>query len=180
MAKKSIKTLLEGELEKAEVELAARDLVDKMQDIIKNLTKIKVEDLPALKESMRASIGNDQATQFVGAVDPALQAAIEAVTQTKEQLDQAALSVSGEGGMPTDGMGMGGDEIPGGEEGEAPVTGTAAGGEEEPLGRGKREESRFNKMKAMMESLERKIYEVRRQTNRSKARRDGFQSSSKK
>jgi hypothetical protein len=162
---KRLKTLLEGELEKAQVSLAARDVVDQLQKMIEDLTKLKVEEVAALKESIRAAMSNDIANQFVGAVDPALQAAIDAVSQAKDQVDQAALSISGDAEMPGPDMGMGDDmggEAPpeGGEE-MAPTTDAAAGGED-PLGRAKRE-SRFNKMKAMVEALERKVDKARKQ-----------------
>jgi len=157
---KSIKTLLEGELEKAQLALAARDLVDQLQTMVQDLTKLKVEDLPALKESIRGTMGNEIADQFVGSVDPALDAAIQAVTQSKEQLDQAALAISGDAEMPMGGGDMGGDEMPPEMGDEAPVTNTAAGGDDQ-VGRGRRE-SRYNRMKAMMESLERKIAETKK------------------
>jgi len=170
---KRLKTLLEGELEKAQVSLAARDMVDQLQKVIEDLTKLKVEELSALKESIRSAMGNEIANQFVGAVDPALQSAIDAVSQGKDQVDQAAMSISGDAEMPAApmdmGAGMGGDmgagmggEETGGE--ESVPTDTAAGGEE-PLGRAKRE-SRYNRMKAMVEALEKKVDKARKQVKR--------------
>jgi len=156
---KSIKTLLEGELEKAQLALAARDLVDQLLTMVQDLTKLKVEDLPALKESIRGAMDNETADHFVSTVDPALDAAIQAVNQAQTQVDQAALAIAGDAAMPMstpDNMGVPvGDNIPDLGDEEAPAADTAAGGDE-PLGRGKRE-SRINRMKAMMESLERKI-----------------------
>lgn len=165
----SLKTLLEGELEKAQLELAARDMVDQLQEVIKKITKLKIEELPALKEGLRSAIDNNTATQFDSAVSAALQSAIDAVVTSKDQVDQAALAITGEGSMPMAGGGEGdldqamnlGDEVPpDGEEEMSPATDAAAGGEE-PLGRGKRE-SRERHMKAMIESLERKIAEARK------------------
>lgn len=165
---KRLKTLLEGELEKAQVSLAARDVVDQLQKMIEDLTKLKVEELAALKESIRAAMSNEIAAQFVSAVDPALQAAIDAVSQAKDQVDQAALSISGDAEMPSSDMGsdmgMGSDVPPEGGEEMAPTSDAAAGGED-PLGRGKRE-SRYNKMKAMVEALERKVDTARKQIKR--------------
>lgn len=174
----SLKTLLEGELEKAQLQLAARDLVDQVQDIITKLTKLQVEELPALKEGLRGNFDNSIATQFDKSVGDALQSAITAVNEAKAQIDQAALSIGTDGGMPMGNEGdieqamdlggeegeedsgeedMGGDE--GGEE-AAPVTDVAAGGAE-PIGRTKRE-SRERKLQTMIESLERKIRETRK------------------
>jgi len=164
---KSIRTLLEGEIEKAQSALAARDMVDQLQDMVEKLNKLKVEELVALKETLRNSQGNEVADQFVQATDAALASAVEAVTQARDSVDQAALGVSGEAEMPAAGEGEAAADVAadvaadlGGEGGEepspeAPVTDVAAGGEE-PLGRGKRE-SRERDLKRMVESLERKI-----------------------
>lgn len=172
-----IKTLLEGELEKAQLQLAARDMVDQLQDMVAKLTKLKVEELPALKEGLRSNIDNETATQFDSAVGAALQSAVDALTQTKDQVDQASLAISGDGGMPTgtdgieqamdlggeEGAPEGGEEPPPAEEPEEPVAPAAdsAAGGEKPLGRSKRE-SRERKMKAMIESLERRIAETKK------------------
>lgn len=157
---KSIKTLLEGELEKAQVALAARDMVDQLQGAIEDLTKLKVEELESLKESIRANMTPQDADQFVNSVAPALQSAIDALTQAKDQVDQAALAISGEapaGMLPSPDIGLPGEEpVDDMTDGlDAPAADTAAGGEE-PLGRGRRE-SRYNNMKAMVESLEKKV-----------------------
>lgn len=168
----SLKTLLEGELEKAQLQLAARDMVDQLQDMIQDLTKLKVEELSALKEGLRSNFDNEIANQFESAVSAALQTAIDTVSETKNQVDQAALAITGEGAMPTgtstgdleQAMNLGGEEPApeGGEEPapEAPTADSAAGGEE-PLGRGRRE-SREVHMKRMIENLERRISEVRK------------------
>lgn len=166
---KSIRTLLEGEIEKAQSALAARDMVDQMQEMIEKLNKLKVEELAALKETMRDSMGNEVADQFVQTTTDALQSAIDAVTQAHATVDQAALAVSGEGDMPAAGGEAGADlgaeepaaaDAEAGEQApEAPVTDVAAGGEE-PLGRGKRE-SREREMRKMLETLERKIAKLR-------------------
>lgn len=166
---KSIKTLLEGELEKAQVALAARDMVDQLQGTIEDLTKLKVEELEALKESIRANMTPEEADQFVNSVAPALQSAIDAVTQAKDQVDQAALAISGEapsGMLPSPDIGLPGDDLApeDGMDDMAPATDTAAGGEE-PLGRARRE-SRYNKMKAMVESLERKVQLARKKSKK--------------
>lgn len=166
----SLKTLLEGELEKAQLELAARDMVDQLQEIVKKLTKLKVEDLNALKEGLRSNMGNDTASQFESAVSAALQSSIDSVSETKNQVDQAALAISGEGSMPSMGgdtggleqaMNLGGEESgeEPGEEENAPAADAAAGGEE-PLGRSKRESR--ERLKAMIEHLERRVNEAKK------------------
>lgn len=164
----SIKTLLEGELEKAQLQLAARDMVDQLQDMIQKLTKLKIEELAALKEGLRSNMGNDTASQFESAVSAALQTSIDAVSETKNQVDQAALAISGEGSMPGVGdtggleqaMNLGDEEDVGGEEDMAAPASDAAAGGEEPLGRSKRESR--ERLKAMIEHLERRVTEARK------------------
>jgi hypothetical protein len=166
-------------------------MVDQLQDMIAKLTKLKVEELPAIKEGLRSSIDNDTATKFETAVSGALQSAIDAVTESNKQVDQATLAISGEGGMPMgseadieQAMDLGGEEgaAPEAPEGEeemgAPIGDTAAGGEE-PLGRSKRE-SRERRMKAMIESIERKILEAKRAKKKMPAKMVMMQKKKKK
>lgn len=169
---KSIRTLLEGEIEKAQSALATRDIVDQLQDTVEKLNKLKVEELVALKETLRSSLGADVAEQFFQVTDEALGSAIDAVTQARDTVDQAALGVSGEGDMPAAGAEpMMGTDTEGGENEmpEAPVTDVAAGGEE-PLGRGKRE-ARERDLRRMVESLERKIETQKREVAEGKMKK---------
>lgn len=148
-----LKTLLEGELEKAEATLAARNLVDELQDMLQTASKLQVEDLAALVETMRSNMGPDVAQAFQQSAQAALQSVVDCLNQAKTDLDNAVLTATGEGGavpaaeLPTDDS----DDL--GMDDEAPAVDlTAAGGDEEPLGRGQRTESLKQKIEAL-ESL---------------------------
>ena len=150
--------LFESEMGKSEAVLAAKDIVDTIQDMLEKVSKVQNEQLPALVDTIRDQIGMDQAEQFKGAIQPVLASLYEALTSGRESADSASRALAGEQvEQPMDmGAGLGGDEFggePGADLGAAPegesdfdseeegdgfdATGAAAGGEEE-LGRGRR------------------------------------------
>lgn len=139
--------LLEGELETAEVVLAAKDMVDSVQDMITDASKMQNEELPPLLDSIRDQVGTAEADAFESTVTSALQALMEALKAARDALDSGARVLAGEqqpmtgqGGVPGAGMGDMGDEMPP-EMPEEPTgfdaADAAAGGDEE-LGRQRR------------------------------------------
>lgn len=168
-----LKTLLEGEIEKAQAKLAARDMADQLQELLEKVTRIKVEDLPALKESLRSNMDPSVASAFESTASGALDSVITALTSATSELDNAAQQVA-DGQAPTgtgqdleQAMNLGqdagdeetGDDIPSldGDEEGAPVADVAAGGET-PLGRERREHK--ENLRRMIESLSRKIHRL--------------------
>lgn len=145
--------LVESEMGKSEAILAAKDIVDTIQDTLEKISKIQNEQLPALVDTIRDQVGSAQAEQFKNSITPVLGSLYDALGQGRETADQAARALAGEqigpgpmtmGGM--DGMGtpspdMGGesdfDADMGGEEDGFGAVDAAAGGED-PLGRAKR------------------------------------------
>lgn len=137
--------LVESEQGQAEVILAAKDMVDSMQDMVEKVSKMQVEQMPALTDSIRDQIGSAQAEQFKNTAGQLLATLVQQLGQAREQLDGAARALSGE--EPAMGMGaempaapeaMPGEEMPA----EAPAdefgaTDAAAGGTE-MLGRERR------------------------------------------
>ena len=141
--------LMEGEMGKSEAILAAKDMVDSIQDMLEKLSKMQVEQMPALIDTIRDQIGNEQADAFKTSVGQLLTGMLDSMTQAREQADNAARQLAGEQLAPT-GMSMGGDEMAGMAAGEVPggevptsdmdsftATDAAAGGTE-PVGREKR------------------------------------------
>jgi hypothetical protein len=143
--------ITESEMAKSEAILAAKDMVDSIQDMLEKIGKMQNEQLPALLDTIRDQIGDQQAESFKGAVSPLLQQLSQSLQQGREQADTAARGLTGEGGsdMGLGGMGdMGGADLGGapapeaglgGEEGgdEFGATAAAAGGTDE-LGRERR------------------------------------------
>jgi hypothetical protein len=113
--------LTESEIAKSGAILAAKDMVDSMQDMLEDISKMQNEQLPALLDTIRDQIGQPQADAFKGAIVPMLQACMEAITNGRETADAAARQLAGEQvatpmAMPGNDMngGMGGMPAPAG------------------------------------------------------------------
>ena len=139
----------ESEMAKSEAILAAKDMVDSIQDMLEKIGKMQNEQLPALLDTIRDQIGDQQAEAFKGSVTPLLQQLWQTLSDGRTSADNAARQLTGEGGADMGlGGGMGGD-LGGGAPSPAPgmgdelgsdefaATGAAAGGTEE-LGRERR------------------------------------------
>jgi hypothetical protein len=139
----------ESEMAKSEAILAAKDMVDSIQDMLEKIGKMQNEQLPALLDTIRDQIGDQQAESFKGAITPLLQQLSQTLQQGRETADSAARGLTGEsapdmglgggdlggmGGAPAPEPGMGGEELGSDEFG---ATAAAAGGTEE-LGRERR------------------------------------------
>jgi hypothetical protein len=90
------RVITEGEVGQAEVVLAAKDMVDRMQDMLEELSKMQNEELPPLVDSIRDQMDSGQADAYNSAVSQALAALIEQVTAQRQALDQAARTLAGE------------------------------------------------------------------------------------
>lgn len=148
--------LFESEMGRSEAVLAAKDIVDSVQDMLEKISKIQNEQVPALIDTIRDQIGSEQAEQFKGTISPVLTELYTALSTARESSDTAVRALAGEevgmatdmsmpqpGGMPTPDAGMGMDsdlDADMGDAGEADgfdATDAAVGGEEE-LGRERR------------------------------------------
>lgn len=115
--------LNEGEMGKSEAILAAKDMVDSIQDMLEKVSKMQVEQMPALIDTIRDQIGNEQADQFKNSVGQLLSGMVDQLTQAREQADGAARGLAGEGpaGMAMPGGAAGGmGAAPGGALGGSP------------------------------------------------------------
>jgi uncharacterized protein YicC (UPF0701 family) len=102
--------LNEGEVGNAEVLLAAKDMVDSVQDAIEKVGKMQNEQLPQLLDSIRDQIGSEQAEAFKGAVGETLNTLMQNLQAAREGVDNGVRVLSGEqvdqpmdlGGAPAD------------------------------------------------------------------------------
>lgn len=141
--------LFEDELGQAQAMLAAKDMVDSMQDMIEDLSKMLNEQLPPLTDSIRTAIGSAEADSFKAAASSTLSSLLTTVQSSREAMDQAVRSLSGEPGavtVPSGDMGasdLGAPDL-GGDEADLPDmeddfgASDAATGGDLPLGREKR------------------------------------------
>ena len=152
---KAEEVVKEGALEGAELTLAAKDMVDRLQGMLEDLGEMQNEDLGPLVDAIRDEMGTEIADQFNAAMGAVIGSALEGMRGTRENADGAARILTGEDPNmigaeepamePTTGMEMPADEVPAGEmpAGEVPAeedfgAAEAATGGEEELGRAKR------------------------------------------
>lgn len=130
--------LTESSVGEAEVVLAAKDMVDRIQDMVETLGKMVNEELPALNETIRDTMTAEQADAFTASATEAINAALENIRETKNALDAATRSLAGEepAAEPMGTEPMAGEPT----EPMEPEAGSEDLGvaEPEPLGRGKR------------------------------------------
>ena len=100
--------LMEGEMGKSEAILAARDMVDSIQDMVEKVSKMQVEQLPALIDTIRDQIGISEADTFKNSMGDLLRNISEALSQARETADTSARALAGEEGAGMS-MGMGAD-----------------------------------------------------------------------
>ena len=120
--------LNEGEVSNAEVLLAAKDMVDSVQDAIEKVGKMQNEQLPQLLDSIRDQIGSEQADGFKNAVGETLATLMTNLQQAREGVDNGVRILSGE--QVDNPMAMGGAPDMGGE--LPPVPGMSDLDQEEP------------------------------------------------
>ena len=139
----------EGEVGNAEVLLAAKDMVDSVQDAIEKVGKMQNEQLPQLLDSIRDQIGSEQAESFKSAVGETLNTLMQNLQAAREGVDNGVRVLSGEQvdnpmDMPGDDLGdadLGGELPPApesdldSEETDGFSASDAAVGGEEELGR---------------------------------------------
>jgi len=104
--------ITESEMAKSEAILAAKDIVDSLQDMLEKVSKVQNEQMPALVDTIRDQIGPQEAEQFKSAIAPVLTSLYEALSSGREGADSAARALAGEqapaGDMGGVGGGMGG------------------------------------------------------------------------
>jgi hypothetical protein len=103
--------LNEGEVANAEVLLAAKDMVDSVQDAIEKVGKMQNEQLPQLLDSIRDQIGSEQAEAFKGAVGETLNTLMQNLQAAREGVDNGVRVLSGE--QLDNPMAMPGDDLSG-------------------------------------------------------------------
>ena len=127
--------LRESEVQQAQVVLAAQDMVDEVQSMLEKVTSIQFKDLPALVDQIKNQVGVDQAMQFNTDATAALAGLVQNLQQSKQQMDAALGTVTGQGAPAVPGMddvGMGG-ELPDGD-GMDDLGGEPGMGDEPDLG----------------------------------------------
>ena len=143
--------LLEDEMKKSEAILAAKDLVDRFQDMVEELGKMINEELPALSDTLRGIPDiSGQAQSYIDSVTSTINGALDTIRTSRGDLDNATRSLAGDENASLD---TGGEEMPAdlgepvGTEGDLEMGDgfdaepAATGGAAAPLGRPERAEA---------------------------------------
>ncbi len=105
--------VLESEMGKSQAILAAKDMVDSIQDMLEEVSKMQNEQMPALLDTIRDQIGMEQADAFKAAVEPLLANMVQQLGSARSTADDAARALAGEQvAQPMD-MGTGAAPVPG-------------------------------------------------------------------
>lgn len=156
----SLSKLMEGELERAEVILAARDTIDQLQKMAEDLAKLSTEDVMPLVDQIKSVFGTEAGDRFNGVAESELKNALDVLRLSKDKISNQVLQLEGKGtpdAMSTDMANMGASDaeepavVDG--EGQSPEASTetapeddpfagsesASGPVDEPLGRARKE-----------------------------------------
>lgn len=174
--------LREGEEDKAELVMAAKDMVEKLTSWMEDTAEMQTQSMLELADSIRDELGQEASEAFVNTVKPALDTLYGAMETTRTALTSGVGQLTGEG-APTDTLGNddelgdidGGDDMDMGMDG-GDTTGVdaidmdmgmgaddefgaaaAATGGEEPADRAKRESVHRPKKKSIAETVLKKL-----------------------
>ena len=114
--------LVEGEVGNAEVLLAAKNMVDSIQDAIEKVGKMQNEQLPELLDSIRDQVGAEQAEGFKNAVGTTLETLMQNLQTAREGVDGGVRILTGE--QVDNPMAMPGDDLSGGDTSLPPPPGS--------------------------------------------------------
>jgi hypothetical protein len=151
--------IVEGEEDKAELVMAAKDMVDRVTGWMEDTAEMQTESMLELADAIRDEMGSEQSESFVNTVKPALEAMYATMETTRETLTSGVGMLTGEA-EPMDAMGAEDPAmeptVDGEMDMEAPAeepmddefaTDAAAAGGEEEAGREKRESVERSKKK---------------------------------
>lgn len=93
--KNSLSHLFEGELERAQIILAAKDVLERLQKMAEGLAKMTAEDIMPISDNMKGVFGTEVAETFESVANEQLASALEAVRSAKEQLNTQVLRMEG-------------------------------------------------------------------------------------
>lgn len=100
----AIESLSEGEEDKAELVMAAKDMVDRVTGWMEDTAEMQTESMLELADAIRDEMGSEAAEAFTASVKPALEAMYGVMETTRQTLIQGVGMLTGEA-EPMDTMG---------------------------------------------------------------------------
>ena len=91
------RTLVEGEEDKAELVMAAKDMVDRLTGWMEDTAEMQSESMLELADAIRDEMGASQSETFTQTVKPGLEALYAAMEQTRVALTTGVGQLTGEG-----------------------------------------------------------------------------------
>jgi hypothetical protein len=88
--------IVEGEMESAEVVMAAKNIIDRIQGMVEDLGEIMNEDLPPLADTITDQFGAEASAAFTAQIQGAVGPAMEAMGAARGGADAAARGLTGE------------------------------------------------------------------------------------
>ena len=89
-------TVMENDLDQAEVLLAAKQMADDLQKMAENLASMQVEGLMSIVNGMKEEVGVAEAEAFEASASAAIEGALEAVKSATDGVNNAVLTAQGE------------------------------------------------------------------------------------
>lgn len=129
--KKRARIVVENEeVQKSQVILAAQDMIDTVQKMVEQISKMNVEELPAVVQGIENEIGSNESEQFSTSVGQALKTLQGALETARTELNNSLGTITGQApATPEMGGELGGGEELGDELPELPAAGEELGGE---------------------------------------------------
>jgi len=90
------KSLLEGEEDKAEIVMAAKDMVDRLTGWMEDTAEMQSESMLELADAIRDEMGASESESFTNTVKPALESLYTAMESTRVSLTQGVGMLTGE------------------------------------------------------------------------------------
>ena len=112
---KTVRKLLESEIEQAEVIIAAKGFAQELQNMIEKAGRMMNEDLGPVVDQMREAYGNDVSSRFGEMMGAQMQEVIDELRTSKEKIDDSVDAIAS-GSMPSDDVDMDSDFDMGGDE----------------------------------------------------------------
>ena len=94
--KQNLVKLMEAELAKAETALAVKDMGDKVQDMLEDIAKLRVDTLMTLAEKIKEQFGIQQGDEFFNQIDNLLGGLQDEMKQAKTEIDNQVAYLNGE------------------------------------------------------------------------------------
>ena len=88
--------LTEDEVSQAESMMAAKDMVDSIQGMLEDVSRMLNEQLPPLTDNIRGTMGSEKADAFNSAATASLTTLLGSVQQARTSMDSAVRSMTGE------------------------------------------------------------------------------------